>query len=82
MTTPNLGFLPLPGLTEDDIRRVVAEELARRDQTAVAVSRRLGKREDALLWAIKFYEGRPAAHESIVTAAKAFEAYVYGGESA
>lgn len=41
-----------------------------------------GYREDALMWALRFYEGglgeRP---EDIVAAAKMFEAYVYGGDS-
>lgn len=39
-----------------------------------------GQREDALLWAIRAFEGIHVDAEEILNAAKAFEAYVYGGD--
>lgn len=62
-------------LTEDDVRSIVQNEL-RKDQF------KSGKREDALLWAIKLHENRGSVTtDTIIKAAKAFEDYVYGEES-
>lgn len=64
-------------LTEGDIRQIVHEEV-------VGERNRCGKREDCLIWAMRFYaetKAEPLNAADVVKAAKTFEAYVYGEES-
>lgn len=66
-------------LDDIGVRMIVAEELDRRGQQLTSL---LGRHEDALMWAMKFYEGASGVTpDDVVVAAKAFHAYVYGEES-
>lgn len=38
------------------------------------------RREDSLMWAIRFYENCEADYDEAIKAAQAFHAYVYGAD--